>query len=106
MIDITPAIGSSERGTILTIEVSPGSRSASFPGAYNPWRRAVGCMVKSPAEKGKANREVIGMIAGFFGIPKDRVGIISGTTSSIKRILLEGMSEDAVLDALSPCFGP
>jgi uncharacterized protein (TIGR00251 family) len=104
MIDVSPAITFSDRGTILTIEVAPGSRNASFPRGYNAWRRAVGCTVRSPAEKGKANREVIGMVAGFFGIPKDRISIVSGTTSSIKRVLLAGMRTDAVLHALSPVF--
>jgi uncharacterized protein (TIGR00251 family) len=101
MTDILPAIGSSDKGTILAIVVSPGSKVSLFPSGYNPWRRAIGCSVKSPASGGKANREVIHVLADFFDVTTDRINIISGTTSSIKRVLIGGVSPDAVFTALN-----
>jgi uncharacterized protein (TIGR00251 family) len=101
MTGILPAIEPSDKGTILTLEVSPGGKVSSFPSGYNPWRKAIGCRVRSPATGGKANREVISIVAGFFDLSTNRISIISGATSPIKRVLITGMSPDAVLTVLS-----
>jgi uncharacterized protein (TIGR00251 family) len=104
MTHIAEAVGSSDKGTILLIEVSPGSKVSAFPSGYNPWRKAIGCRVRSPASRGKANREVITILAGFFATPKDRISIVSGRTSSLKRVLIEDINPDVVLAAL--CRSP
>ena len=96
MIDITPALSPSDSGTILTIEVTTGSAKSCFPAGYNTWRCSVGCRVRSPALEGRANREVISLIAATLGIPRSRVSILSGMTAPIKRILLKGLTPDQV----------
>ena len=101
MTDITPALSSSDKGTIITIEVSAGSSKACFPAGYNAWRKAVGCRVRAPALEGKANKEVIAVISDIIGIEKRRISIISGTTSPVKKILVEGMTADQLRSALS-----
>lgn len=40
--------------------------------------------VHAPAEKGKANKEVIAMIAEYFTIPKSAVILLEGETASHK----------------------
>lgn len=42
--------------------------------------------VKSPREKGRANKEVINLFSEFFEIKKSRIIIVSGEKSSIKTI--------------------
>jgi len=101
MTDITPALSSSDKGTIITIEVSAGSSKACFPAGYNTWRKAVGCRVRAPALEGRANKEVIAVISEKIGIEKTRISIISGTTSPVKKILVEGMTADQLRSALS-----
>jgi hypothetical protein len=101
MTDITPALSSSDRGTIITVEVSAGSSNACFPAGYNAWRKAVGCRVRAPALEGRANKEIIAVISERIAIEKTRISIISGTTSPVKKILVEGMTPDQLRSALS-----
>jgi hypothetical protein len=89
MTDFTPALSSSQKGTVITIEVTAGSKNACFPAGYNSWRKAVACRVQAPAHEGRANREVIALIAEMTGIEKTRISIISGNMSPIKKILIE-----------------
>jgi uncharacterized protein (TIGR00251 family) len=102
MIDISPALTRSDNGTILVLEVTAGSKASRFPSGYNEWRRAVSCTVRAPADEGKANRELINLLAAFFSIPKSRISIMTGATSSIKRVCIEGLEPAEVEKALAP----
>ncbi|MDD1729466.1 MAG: DUF167 domain-containing protein [Methanospirillum sp.] len=88
-------------GVILTLEVSAGSKVERFPSGYNPWRQAVGIQVKAAAIEGKANKAIIHLVAETLSIPKNSVQIISGQTSSIKRIRIEGIPEEVLSQMLS-----
>jgi uncharacterized protein (TIGR00251 family) len=105
MTDITPAVSGSDAGTVLVIEVSAGSKKASFPSGYNAWRKAVGCTVRARAIGGKANLEVVRNLAAFFDVPVNRVRIVAGAASPLKRVLIEGLDpgevERAILAVLS-----
>lgn len=101
MTDISPALSSSDKGTIITIEVTAGSKNACFPAGYNDWRKAVGCRVRAPALEGRANKEVIAVVSEVVGIEKTRVRILSGSASPIKKILVEGLTPDQLGSVLS-----
>ncbi len=45
--------------------------------------------VKSPPQKGKANKEIIKLLSKQFGIPKSGISFISGMTSSRKYFRIE-----------------
>jgi uncharacterized protein (TIGR00251 family) len=90
------AVQEDATGVILSLEVSPSRGKAGFSG-YDPWRRSLRCAVRSPPTQGRANREVVEVIAGTFGIPAGSVRIISGATHSRKRVKIEGMRREAVL---------
>jgi uncharacterized protein len=94
MTDISPALSSSDKGTIITIEVTAGSKNACFPAGYNAWRKAVGCRVRAPAHEGRANKEVIAVVSEMIGIDKRHVRILCGSMSPIKKVLVEGMTPD------------
>ena len=47
------------------------------------------CYLKSPPERGLANKELIKLIAKALGIPKSDVEIVAGATSRKKRIKIE-----------------
>jgi len=100
MTDIMPALSCSDKGTIITIEVSAGSKKASFPAGYNGWRKAVGCRVRAPALEGRANKEVIAVISETIGIEKTCISIISGSNSPVKKILVEGLTPDQIRSVL------
>jgi uncharacterized protein len=104
MTDITPALTGSDGGTILVLEVSAGSKKASFPSGYNEWRRAIGCMVRARAISGKANLEVVRNLAAFFNIPTNRIRIVAGSASPMKKVFIEGLSPGDVERALAPAL--
>ena len=87
-------------GVILSLEVSAGSRSTRFPAGYNEWRKAIQCQIHAPPAGGKANKEIIACIASYFSIPKSSVRIISGAASSSKKIRIEGIGLDDVIQVL------
>ncbi|MCU0631227.1 MAG: DUF167 domain-containing protein [Methanoregulaceae archaeon] len=92
MADISDALAASSHGTIVTIEVTTGCKSDSFPAGYNPWRKAVGCQISAQPISGKANIAIIGLVASVLNISKSDISIVTGTTSSHKKILVRGIS--------------
>lgn len=47
------------------------------------------CYLKSPPEKGLANKELIKLLSKDLGIPQDSVEIIAGTTNRTKRVKIQ-----------------
>jgi hypothetical protein len=105
MTDISAAVSSSGDGVVITIEVTAGAKRAVFPSGYNEWRKALGCLVKAPALKGKANREVIAIVAATLGVPATNVRILSGETSPIKKIMVKGADHGVVMSGLTVALG-
>ncbi|HWQ64991.1 MAG TPA: DUF167 domain-containing protein [Methanospirillum sp.] len=99
--EIRSSLVATDDGTIFTIEVSANSRVERFPTGYNTWRQALGIQVKAPAVEGKANKAITGLIAETLNIPKTSVHIISGQTSSVKRIKIDGVSDADLSQRLS-----
>lgn len=46
--------------------------------------------VAAAPEKGKANAELCGFLAGLLGVPKSAVEVVSGATSHLKRVRARG----------------
>lgn len=65
-------------GCRLLLEATPGARHASFPAGFDPWRGRIGIKVAAPAQEGRANVEVVGTVAAYFGLPASRVSIAAG----------------------------
>lgn len=85
-------------GIIITVEVSAGSKKEIFPDGYNPWRKAFKISVKAPPVEGKANKAIIELIAARFSLPAQAVTILSGQTSSVKRVRIQGISRQHLTD--------
>jgi|WetSurMetagenome_2_1015567.scaffolds.fasta_scaffold280236_1 uncharacterized protein len=100
MPDIADALVEDRHGTLIAIEVTAGAKTNSFPAGYNTWRKTIGCRVTAPAVDGKANRAVISLISERFSIPAARVTIQSGALSSQKRVLVEGIDRNDLLERL------
>lgn len=63
------------------------------------------CFVKAAPEDGKANREVVQIIADLCEVAKNSVEIIQGLTSRKKRLIIETeMSHEQLLLKLSGEF--
>lgn len=95
------AVSGSDNGVVITLDVSAGCKNDAFPAGYNSWRKALVCHVAARAVGGKANRAILDLVARTFGVPKSSVSIISGATSSTKRIEILGISRDDIISRLS-----
>jgi len=100
MPSLTDAIFEDKTGILIAIEVSAGSKASQFPAGYNEWRNAVGCRVTAPASEGQANKAVIAIIGKTLGVPASAVSIVSGMTTSQKKIHIAGLSKLRVAELL------
>ncbi len=72
--------------TLVQIKVKPQSRvSALTQDAEGQWL----AQIKSLPVDGKANEELIGLVAKQFGCAKSRVSIKSGAASRMKLVRIE-----------------
>ncbi len=95
------AVTEHPEGTVIAVLVTPGAKDARLFCSFHPWRNALECHIHSPAQKGKANRELVERCAEWFSVPVRSISILSGEGSSRKRILIRGVSRKWVLDRLS-----
>lgn len=78
---------SAARGQTLLVKVKPNARQSSLE------RQADGswlAQLKSPPVDGKANAELIGLVAREFGCAKSAVEIATGAGARIKRVRIAG----------------
>jgi hypothetical protein len=99
-MEIGKAIKIMRGGILLDIEVKPNSPKSIFPSSYDEWRNRFRATTVSPPERGKANEEIIRLIANFFAINKKRVSISFGKKSRNKTIFLKGIDENDAIEKL------
>ena len=80
-------------GVILNVRAAPRSSRAGLDGTVGD---AVKVRVRSAPVDGKANKELIETLADAFGIPKGAVVFKGGETSKTKRLLLRGVTAQAL----------
>lgn len=86
----------------LTIKIKVEPRS-SKSGVVGPYGDALKVKLTSPPVEGKANKELIEVLAKAFGIAKKDVEIVSGQSSKNKIVKLRGVpgKAEALLSKLS-----
>ena len=72
-------------GTCLRLRVSAGASRSRVLGSHGG---ALKLSVKAPPERGKANREVLALVAEAFGLAPSDVEIVSGETAPDKVVRL------------------
>ncbi len=82
------------------LDVHAGSRREEFPAGVNVWRSAVGCSIRAPPVEGKANKAIVSLVSSVLGVPKSSVTIVSGQTSSVKRVCIAKLDKDTLVKAL------
>jgi uncharacterized protein len=100
MPDLADALFEDRHGTQIAIEVSAGAKTEGFPAGYNEWRNTIGCRVSAPALEGRANKAVIALVSRKLNVPASSVSIHAGATSSLKKVLVTGMSRAEILSLL------
>lgn len=72
---------------ILMVKVTPNARKNSNEGFHDGILKV---RIHAPPDKGKANETLIEFLSETFSIPKSRIRILSGHTSRLKKIEIEG----------------
>ena len=84
---------------IFELKVTPSSGRAGF---VLDKSGMIKCFLKSPAEDGRANRELIKLISQAVKVPHDEITILQGLTSRKKRIKINRQLTE---DELFVCLG-
>jgi hypothetical protein len=79
-------------GVEFAVKVVPGASRSRVAGV---WNGALRVQVSAPPEGGRANRELIRLLAAALGVKRADVALVSGATQPRKRIALRGLSEAA-----------
>jgi hypothetical protein len=94
------ALGSVPGGVTIRIKVTSGSRYLGV-GKYDGWRHAIRFNLTEPAQKGKANEELVRYLAALFNKPAEDVHLVSGHASSQKVVLLSNTTIMEVQSVIS-----
>ena len=84
-------------GIVLNVRAAPRSSRAGLDGIQGD---AVKVRIRSAPVDGKANKELVEVLADAFDLPKSSVMFKSGETSKTKRLLLRGVSKETILSRL------
>ena len=80
-----------KQGVIVKVRVSAGSRESAIRGIHDG---ALKIAVRQVAEKEKANKAVIDLLAKRLNYPISELQIVSGSTRSEKQILFAGAKKE------------
>jgi uncharacterized protein len=82
----------STQGISVALRVTPRGGRDEIGGleALANGRIVVKIRVRAIAEGGEANRAVVELLAKALGVPKARVRVLSGATSRLKQIAVDG----------------
>ena len=73
-----------ERNLLIAVKVTPRANRSEVTGFEDDGNLRV--RIAAVPEKGKANEELRSLLSRYFGVSKSHVEIVSGETSSHKRI--------------------
>ena len=75
----------------ITVKVHPRARRTALAGRLgDAWKLSLA----APPVDGKANEECVRFLADFAGVPRARVRIVTGLTSRIKVVEIEGVPQE------------
>jgi len=85
------------QGVTFTAKIVPGSSRTALAGLLED---AVKIRVAAAPERGKANQCLVAFLARQLGVRKNAVRVLSGQTSPVKQIRVEGISGHALAEKL------
>jgi len=85
----------SATGISVSLRVTPRGGRDGIDGVETlaDGRSVVKLRVRAVAEEGEANRAVTEFLARALGVPKTSVRLVSGTTSRLKQVAVDGDAE-------------
>lgn len=82
----------------FTVKAVPASsRCAALAGIYDGMLKI---KLSAAPEKGKANEELVSLLAKIMNIKKKDISIISGRTGPVKQIEIKGITINRLMDSL------
>jgi uncharacterized protein (TIGR00251 family) len=84
-------------GVILPLRAQPGAKRNEIRGEQDGMLKV---SVTQIAEKGKANKALLEVLAKGLGLRKAQVALLSGETSSHKRILVRGVTREQLAELI------
>lgn len=89
----SPLVQRTATGVRLSVRVQPRASANEIVGLHGG---ALKVRLTAPPAEGAANRALVELLAGTFGIPVRAVTIVSGASSRTKVVELEGVTEERV----------
>lgn len=82
----------STTGVSIALRVTPRGGRDDFDGVeqLSDGRSVLKVRVRAIADAGEANRAVVALMAKSLGVPKASVTLLSGATSRLKQVAVEG----------------
>ena len=87
-------------GVIVNLRAAPRSSRPGLEIAADGTLRA---RVKAAPVDGKANKEIIEVVADAFGVSKSSVSFKGGETAKTKRLLIKGIAAGTAREVLAKC---
>ncbi len=84
----------------ISVHVYPNAVKNEIVGLTNGVLRV---KLSVPPVKGKANRELVAFLSRLLGLKKDSISIIKGHTTRKKVVVIDGLSQESVLELLLSC---
>jgi uncharacterized protein (TIGR00251 family) len=84
---------------LLAVHVVPRASRSEIVGLEG---QTLKVRVAAPPTRGKANKELIKLLAGTLGVSKSQVDIVSGQKARHKRVEVRGVNASAALELLRP----
>ena len=81
----------SGEGIVIQVKVEPRASRTEITGLHGD---ALKIRLTSPPVEGKANRQLIEVLAREFGLKKGQIEVIGGSTSKMKTVLLRDLRDD------------
>jgi uncharacterized protein (TIGR00251 family) len=96
------AITAHADGCILPVRAQPGARRTAVLGEQ---AGALKIAISAPPTEGRANKALIEAIREALGLKRSQVELLSGETSRDKRILIRGLTLEALQQRLASLLG-
>ncbi|MCA9056081.1 MAG: DUF167 domain-containing protein [Planctomycetaceae bacterium] len=90
-------------GILLPVHAQPGTRRNGVTGLHDGRLKVA---VTQAAEKGKANVEIVRLLAGVLDVSRSDLELVRGATAPHKEFLVHGVTESEVVERLQRQFDP
>lgn len=91
-------VRSTKEGVTLDLHVQPGATRNAIVGTHGD---ALKIAVRSQAQEGQANENVVELISETFDTPKRNVQILKGETSRRKLLLITQLTQEKICQILA-----